>query len=249
MTVGAVIFDVYQTLLDVGPPPTDATAGWEKLWRQTLGVPPPLSLQDFAAACEREIAREHEAARAAGIAFPEVFWPGIATAAAPDLGTLSAAALDTFLFRHAQLVRRVNLGAETAALLRALAQRGLWLGLASNSQSYTVHELSAALAGAGLSLGLFERDLCFWSFEHGFSKPDPHVFRLLSARLRARGITPAQTLMVGDRLDNDIAPARRAGWQAWQLNARDAGPSDGGSWAELRDALGLAASGGRERDG
>ena len=67
---------------------------------------------------------------------------------------------------------------------------------------------------------------------HGFSKPDPHVFRLLSARLQARGIAAGDTLMVGDRLDNDIAPARAQGWRTWQLGAASGGET-GGDWAAL----------------
>ena len=88
--------------------------------------------------------------------------------------------------------------------------------------------MQEALAAHGLGLDLFDRDLCFWSFEHGFSKPDPHVFQILTARLAARGIRPAETLMVGDRLDNDIEPAQAHGWQTWQL-----GPAADGDWAAL----------------
>ena len=58
---------------------------------------------------------------------------------------------------------------------------------------------------------MFDPELRFWSFENGFSKPDPHVFRILTARLEARGISPSETLMVGDRFDNDIEPARAHG--------------------------------------
>ena len=62
-------------------------------------------------------------------------------------------------------------------------------------------------------MDLFERDLCVLSFEHGFSKPDPHVFRILTARLLAGGIRPGETLMVGDRLDNDILPEAAQEWE------------------------------------
>jgi FMN phosphatase YigB (HAD superfamily) len=111
--------------------------------------------------------------------------------------------------------------------------------LASNAQAYTLRELDAALDGSGLSRAIFEPDLCFFSFAHGFSKPDPHVFRLLTARLRARGIPPHETLMVGDRLDNDIAPARTQGWQTWQLKSPpEPGAGPGGDWAALAAAYG-----------
>jgi FMN phosphatase YigB (HAD superfamily) len=107
------------------------------------------------------------------------------------------------------------------------------MGIASNAQPYTLRELEGALLGRGLSLAVFTPELCFWSFEHGFSKPDPHVVRLLSARLRARGVRPDDTLMVGDRMDNDIEPARAQGWQTWKLAVAPQGPSEG-DWDGLR---------------
>jgi FMN phosphatase YigB (HAD superfamily) len=74
----------------------------------------------------------------------------------------------------------------------------------------------------------FARELCFWSFEHGFSKPDPHAFRLLTARLEARGLQSSEALMVGDSLENDIEPARAQGWLTWQL-----GPAADRDWPAL----------------
>jgi HAD superfamily hydrolase (TIGR01549 family) len=46
------------------------------------------------------------------------------------------------------------------------------------------------------------------SAEVGFSKPGPRLFRYVLDRA---GCRPAEALMVGDRLDNDIAPAKRLG--------------------------------------
>ena len=90
---------------------------------------------------------------------------------------------------------------------------------------------------------VFEPDLCFWSYRHGFSKPDPHVFRILTARLEARGLRPAEILMVGDRLDNDIEPARAHGWLTWRLARAaqtDVPPPAAGDWVALRRWLALA---------
>ena len=33
MSIRAVIFDIYDTLLEVGPPPPDAARRWENLWQ------------------------------------------------------------------------------------------------------------------------------------------------------------------------------------------------------------------------
>ncbi|MBI2498221.1 MAG: hypothetical protein HYV75_10040, partial [Opitutae bacterium] len=65
MKIRAIIFDVYQTLLEVGPPPADAGRRWDDLWRRMLGGEPRLGLAGFGTACEAIIAREHGAARTA----------------------------------------------------------------------------------------------------------------------------------------------------------------------------------------
>lgn len=46
------------------------------------------------------------------------------------------------------------------------------------------------------------------SDEVGVSKPDPRIFELALEQL---GVKPREAAMVGDRLDNDIGPARRLG--------------------------------------
>ncbi|MEK7676092.1 MAG: HAD family hydrolase [Verrucomicrobiota bacterium] len=234
MTIRAVIFDIYDTLLAVSPPPADAAVRWHQLWQEMLGAPARVTLQEFAAQCDQLVAREHTAARAAGVPYPEVFWPDIVGEVVPQLRRLTTGARDEFLFQQAQLWHTVRLMPGAADALRELGQRGIVLGLASNSQPYTLRELDDALASAGLDRSLFAPGLCFFSFEHGFSKPDPHVFRLLTAQLRARAIAAGETLMVGDRLENDIEPARRQGWQTWQLTSVPASHGvNSGDWTGL----------------
>lgn len=231
----AVIFDIYRTILDVGPAPADAEAQWAAWWCERLGGAARLTLGELRAATEAAVAREHAAARAMGIAFPEVDWAAILRVALPEVAALDAAGQAEFAFRHSALGHTVRAMAGAAAVLRALRERGVVLGVASNAQPYTLRELDEALAGTGAERAWFEPALCFWSFDHGYSKPDPHVFRVLTARLRARGIAPDETLMVGDRADNDIAPARAQGWQTWRLGEGDG--LSGGDWAQLAAAL------------
>jgi HAD superfamily hydrolase (TIGR01549 family) len=52
------------------------------------------------------------------------------------------------------------------------------------------------------------------SAEVGFRKPDARLFRYVLDRASCR---PAEALMVGDRLDNDIAPAKRLGLQTARI--------------------------------
>jgi FMN phosphatase YigB (HAD superfamily) len=232
MNLRAVIFDIYTTILEVGPPPANADARWSKLFQETLGEPAPVSRTEFSVRTAQVIARHHAAARARGIQWPEILWPSVVLEVIPSLARLPAPKLEDFLLRQMQIGRTLRLAEGAAGCLRQLHDQGILLGIASNAQAYTLRELAAALQGAGLNLSMFDRDVRFWSFENGFSKPDPHVFRILTARLEARGIRLAETLMVGDRLDNDIEPARAFGWQTWQLVSTKQGARRG-SWHEL----------------
>jgi FMN phosphatase YigB (HAD superfamily) len=236
--VRTVLFDLYATLLEVGPPPADADIRWPRLFREMLGIEPPLGRLEFFAACSQVVARHHDLARQQGVPWPEVQWTSIVKEVLPDLARLSSeSVVGEFVLRQMQTTRTVELPATTAALLRWLQARGVLLGIVSNAQAYTWQELDDALAAHGLDRRVFERELCVLSFEHGFSKPDPHSFRILTARLEARGIPPASILMVGDRLDNDIEPARACGWQTWH---RTGSPDT--AWADLRNWLQETAS-------
>ena len=236
MKIRAVIFDVYKTMLEVQPPSNDPEARWQVLARSRFGAAAGLRFAEFSARCDHIIAREHARARSVGILHPEVFWPDVVGEALPELATLPPEDRDEFLFQQQTLFRTVRLMRGVAEALQLLRERGVPRGIASNAQPYTLREFESSLAGTGLAMPDFTPELCFWSFEHGFSKPDPHVFRLLTARLQARGVSPGETLMVGDRLDNDIEPARAQGWQAWQLTSL-AGGADYGDWEQLRGFL------------
>lgn len=241
MRIQAVIFDVYATLLRVGPPPQDADAQWTALSQECFQSPPSLSRLKFSVACNQAIARRHKAAHARGIPFPEVLWPGVVAEVLPLFKRLPAAAQADFIYRQMQLGRTIALQEGAAAVLSLLRDQGRSLGIASNSQAYTLRELGEALDGVGLGMNLFARDLCLWSFEQGFSKPDPHIFQTLTARLEARGVMAPEILMVGDRLDNDVLPARRHGWQTWQITPPGGAGPAAGDWRALQAWLCRAA--------
>jgi len=235
----AVILDIYRTVLDVGLAPEDAERQWSVLWGERFGggAVPRLSLAEFRMAAESVVASEHAVARAVGITYPEVVWMEVMRTVLPEMARLDAAGQADLAFRHAGLGHSVRLMPGSATVLRSLRHHNLQLGIASNAQPYTLRELDEAFAGTDLERAWFDPALCFWSFEHGFSKPDPHVFRLLTARLRGRGVAPDETLMVGDRADNDIEPARAQGWQTWRMGDGDG--RSGGGWGQLASFLGL----------
>jgi HAD superfamily hydrolase (TIGR01549 family) len=73
-------------------------------------------------------------------------------------------------------------------------------------------EVRAAMSRDGLA-AFFE----VWgiSDELGVGKPDPTLFELAA---KAAGVPPASAVMVGDRLDYDVRPARSVGMRAiWML--------------------------------
>jgi HAD superfamily hydrolase (TIGR01509 family) len=52
------------------------------------------------------------------------------------------------------------------------------------------------------------------STELGISKPDPEIFRVA---LREAGCKPEEAVMIGDRIDNDIRPAKALGMQTVRI--------------------------------
>src|SRR5579872_4632382 len=86
-------------------------------------------------------------------------------------------------------------------LLAALHQRGVRLGLAANQPQATLSLLD------NLGIGLFF-DHKEVSGIHGLQKPDTRLFLRACDDLN---VDPSECIMVGDRIDNDIVPARMLG--------------------------------------
>lgn len=227
-TLKAVICDVYKTLLEVEHHEADAESRWADLHANHFGGPPGITLEHLAERCRHVVSEDHAEAHHCGVSHPEVVWAGVMRRALPAFAGLSGERGEQFLFEHIQLLRTLRLAPSCPRLFSICQSAGIVLGIVSNAQPYTLRELDEMLGGAGLSRDLFAPDLCVWSFENGFSKPDPHVFRLLSFRLQRRGIRPDETLVIGDRMDNDIEPARAQGFQTWWLNE-----SAEGNWQAL----------------
>jgi HAD superfamily hydrolase (TIGR01549 family) len=75
--------------------------------------------------------------------------------------------------------------------------------------------------------------ICLSSTEVGLEKPDPAIFQLA---LSQSACQPPQAVMIGDRLDNDIRPARLLGWKTIRIAqgfARFQSPRDGLDEADL----------------
>jgi HAD superfamily hydrolase (TIGR01549 family) len=92
-------------------------------------------------------------------------------------------------------------------LLAESASRGLKLGLAANQPAEVIGRLEAH----GIAKYFASTDV---SGHHGFHKPD---VRLFLHACEALGVEPAECIMVGDRIDCDIVPARQLGMRTVRL--------------------------------
>jgi len=101
----------------------------------------------------------------------------------------------------------VRLYPEVIEMLEAVRARGFKIAIASN--------LAAPYAAPLLRLLPFKLDVYAWSFEVGYLKPDPRIYRWTCHRL---GIEPEQALMVGDTFVADYEGARGAGMHALYLD-------------------------------
>lgn len=86
------------------------------------------------------------------------------------------------------------------------------MGIISNAQFYTPLLLERFF-NASLEKTGFARDLLIFSYRTGYAKPSEHLFKLAETRLEKHGITPSETLYVGNDMLNDILPAQRMGFK------------------------------------
>jgi putative hydrolase of the HAD superfamily len=120
---------------------------------------------------------------------------------------------------------------DVAPALRALAAKGLKIGLISNSHrclaSFQQHFELEGLIAAAVS-----------SSEHGYMKPHPSIFE---AALKLAGVDAGQSVMVGDSLQHDIEGARRVGMRGILVHRADAAPVEADGVPVVRDLSELPA--------
>ncbi len=118
--------------------------------------------------------------------------------------------LDSFLeAEHAAWQPARMLATTTHALLEALRDRGLRVGLVSNAFD-PPDLLHRDLEQMGVAQRL---DVAVFSSEVGYRKPHPSIFRRALDAIEAH---PAETLFVGDSLVNDVAGASALGMHTCQ---------------------------------
>ena len=113
-----------------------------------------------------------------------------------------------------------------AGIIQGLAARGLLLGLAANQPANVLGELDRF----GIGEHFTPREV---SGHHGFRKPDVRLFLRACDDL---GVVPEECIMVGDRIDNDIAPARMLGMRTVLFRTGRHALQQPRWWREVPDA-------------
>jgi putative hydrolase of the HAD superfamily len=141
----------------------------------------------------------------------ELEYPGLVRELLAEFG-LEATDEEVWRFleaEHAAWAPARQLGATSLALLDALRDRGLAVGIVSNA-----FDPGPLLQRTLAEMGLAERlDVAVFSSEVGKRKPHPAIFRRALEQL---GVRPEETLFVGDRLYEDVRGAAEVGMRTVQ---------------------------------
>jgi len=193
----AVVFDLAGTLT-VTLPPMDPAEPWRRYAAAAAS-------HDLAGLLARLIAGEHDAflaCRDGGLSFTfERILDRAGVSPVPAAVTAYRACWEPY----------TRCIADAPAVLTAVRDRGLAVGLVSNTL-WPVSWHHENLARDGV-LDLF--DAMVFSSELTVAKPHPEVFRAVLDRLG--GLAPADCLFVGDRMFEDISGAQGVGMQTVAL--------------------------------
>ncbi len=206
----AVLFDAAGTLIRLREP---VGATYARLARRFgVRVDPAHLAAAFAAVFRRMPAMVFPGESAAAVAAHERGWwhamvAAVFRSAAPAAHFADFEAFFDALFRLYQDPSAWLAVPHAHAVLTALRQRGLRVGMVSNFD----HRLPALLDGLGLAPLL---EVVVRPADAGAVKPDARIFAVALARL---AVLPAQALYVGDDAEHDIAGARAAGLRALDM--------------------------------
>jgi HAD superfamily hydrolase (TIGR01549 family) len=156
-----------------------------RAWADWYGVPPLTLMGALGAVIER---------RADHLDVLRLFEPGFDLAAAEAARARAG---------RSYAISAADLYDDAVPCLRALSSAGYLVGVAGNQPPDVTERLMGSL---GLDL-----DVVASSAAWGVEKPDPAFFTRLAA---VAGLPVSEIAYVGDRVDNDVLPARTAGMTA-----------------------------------
>ncbi len=224
--IKAVLFDVYGTLFVSGSGDVGTAAATDTAEAMAEALAAVRYEGDLATAGEigkdtlkAEVLEWHTASRAAGVDFPEVniakVWKKVIEKLRKEQ-ILQSTKLDIDPIRQLALEYECRVNPvwpmpESLATLQTLKERGLVLGIVSNAQFYTPLLFSAFFNQTVKQIG-FDPDSCVWSYKELKGKPSDALFPKAGKYLKTHyGISPEETVYVGNDMLNDIYTANRAG--------------------------------------
>ncbi len=162
---------------------------------------------------EEEIVKSHAKSKARGIKWPEVRIEKIWARTLKRLGLRGSMALlekkgASIVNYYNSLHKQMKLYPGCKNALLKIKKRGVWIGIVSNSQFYTVPQLKE-LFGASDYRKIFSEELFVRSYEEGFSKPNPKIFSKAVAKLKRKGLTPDETVYMGNDMLSDVFGAKK----------------------------------------
>ena len=218
----AIIFDIYGTLLrqEIGDL-EESLSKEQKLLRSFSRLKRKYKLKATSKKLFNlfvdSIGKVHNLKKSRGIKHPEVkiekIWGMI-------LRKIGYKFNNKFLFRiaydHHELTGRRVLYPDVASTLMKIKQSGIKLGIISNAQFYTEIDMFNLLKKeirVKSLYELFDKQLVFYSYKVGCSKPNIKSFLLLKEKLKKLGIKSSEALYIGNDMLKDIKTAKKAGFR------------------------------------
>ncbi len=227
-TIRAVYFDAVGTLLHPEPSAGDAYAIYAARYDSRLSRA--VIIARFRAAFRRQEGLDRAAGHRTGEERELARWQAIVAEVLDDVA--DSEGCFRALYDHFARPAAWRVEADAAATLRALAARGLVLGVCSNFDWRLRGLLSTLPELSGLSRVVI-------SSEVGWKKPAAGFFAEVA---RSAELAPEQILIVGDDEENDYAGARAAGFPALLLDPHSASTLARGQRLErLSDLIDSAA--------
>ncbi len=201
MNIRAVLFDLGDTLVRLGPFPTDLVPIFEEALPAAVGSRRRDVAGTIASRVATDVSTAHQAARREEVDIPRVVRAAFTEVGLDCPDVLAMALADA----HGRAdVGRIHDVPGRAVFLDALRARGYRLAIVSNTT--TRAELLSEMLDRFSLLPYFEAIV--YSSREGVRKPHPDVYE---AALRQLAVDPSDALFVGDRLREDVLGPRRLG--------------------------------------
>jgi putative hydrolase of the HAD superfamily len=211
--IECVLFDVYGTLFISGSGDIHAArkapAPDRKLehlvHKYGVDIAPQALVREFYDVVEQT----HRRLKKDGIDYPEIevdkLWQQI-------LNIDDIEQVRRFAIEYELIVNPVYPMPNLESLLAACNHQNLAMGIVSNAQFFTPLLFEWFLNAHMENLG-FVAELIFLSYQLRCAKPSMKIFEMAAAAVKAKGLSTAATLFVGNDMLNDILPARSLGFQ------------------------------------